>query len=82
MQILLAFAPFIVFAIIDRIAGSLAGLLAGAVVVLLLLGRDWLIKKHSPKILDIGYSRLVFWLVPVFLAGEAGVVGNRCSTLR
>lgn len=40
--ILLAFAPFIVFAVVDRIAGPLAGLTAGAIVALILLARDWL----------------------------------------
>jgi hypothetical protein len=52
MGILLAFAPFIVFAVVDRLVGSSAGLLAGAAVALLLLIHDWLIKKKSPKILE------------------------------
>lgn len=55
MQILLAFASFLVFAIVNRLAASsLAGLIAGAVVALLLLGRDLLIRKGSLKILDVG----------------------------
>jgi hypothetical protein len=55
MQILVAFAPFLAFAVVDRMAGSLAGLVAGA---LLLLGREALLRKHSPKILDIGTTIL------------------------
>jgi hypothetical protein len=79
MQILLAFAPFIVFAIIDRVAGSLAGLLAGAVVALLLLGRDWLIRKHSPKVLDIGTAVLFSGLSLYFLVAKPAwsVIGVR-----
>ena len=70
MLILLAFAPFIVFAIINRFAGSLAGLLAGAATALLLLVRDWLIKKHPPKILDIGTTVLFSGLSLYFLAAK------------
>lgn len=58
MQILLAFAPFIVFAVVDRLAGPSNGLIVGAVVALLLLGRDLLISKRAPKILDIGTAIL------------------------
>jgi hypothetical protein len=58
MQILLAFALFLVFAVIDRVGGSLPGLVAGAIIALLLLGREWLIQKRSPKILDIGTALL------------------------
>ena len=63
MGILLAFAPFIVFAIIDRVAGPLAGLIAGAVVALVLLARDWLVAGRSVKILDIGTTLLFAALV-------------------
>ncbi|HWA95487.1 MAG TPA: hypothetical protein VG844_12870 [Terracidiphilus sp.] len=54
MGILLAFAPFIVFAIVDRIAGPTAGLAAGAAASAILLIRDLLAKNRSPKILEIG----------------------------
>jgi hypothetical protein len=70
MGILLAFAPFIVFAVVDRLVGSSAGLLAGAAVALLLLIRDWLIKKRSPKILDIGTAVLFCGLSLYFLAAK------------
>jgi hypothetical protein len=75
MQILLAFAPFIVFAIVDRLAGSAAGLIGGAIVSLLLLGREWLIQKRSPKILDIGTAILFCGLAAyVFVAKPAWTV--------
>lgn len=40
MGILLAFAPFILFAILDRLVGALSGLIAAAVVAAILLLRD------------------------------------------
>lgn len=79
MHILLAFAPFIAFALIDRLVGSLAGLLAGAVIALLLLGRDWMVQKHSPKILDIGTALLFSGLLLYFLIAKPvwSVIGVR-----
>jgi hypothetical protein len=79
MQILLAFAPFLVFAVVDRLAGSTPGLIAGAVFALLLLGRDWLIQKRTPKILDIGTSVLFCGLAVFFLLGRPtwSVIGVR-----
>lgn len=70
MQILIAFAPFIVFAIVDRLAGSTRGLIAGAIVSLLLLVRDLLIQKRSPKILDIGTALLFCGLAVYFLVAK------------
>jgi hypothetical protein len=58
MGILLAFAPFIVFAAIDRLAGSTGGLVAGAVVALALLLRDRLTPGRRAKMLDIGTAIL------------------------
>jgi hypothetical protein len=52
--ILLAFAPFIVFALVDRLVGATEGLVAAAVVSAALLIRDWLTPGRSPKILEIG----------------------------
>lgn len=45
MGILLAFAPFVVFAIVDRFVGSTEGLVAGTVVSIGLLLRDVVSKK-------------------------------------
>jgi hypothetical protein len=54
MGILLAFAPFIVFAILDRLTGSNIGLAAGTATSAVLLLRDILAPNRSPKILEIG----------------------------
>jgi hypothetical protein len=51
---LLAFAPFIAFAIIDRLLGSVAGLCAGAAVAAAFLIRDLVVAGKTPKLLDIG----------------------------
>jgi hypothetical protein len=58
MGILLAFAPFIAFAVIDRMFGSTEGLLAGFAVSAALLVRDWLTPNRAPKILEIGTAIL------------------------
>jgi hypothetical protein len=54
MGILIAFAPFIVFAAVDRLIGSTEGLIAGALVSAALLVRDWMTPGRSPKVLEIG----------------------------
>ncbi len=54
MGILLAFAPFIVFAIIDRIGSSTEGLIAATLVSLALILRDCLTPGRVPKLLEIG----------------------------
>jgi hypothetical protein len=54
MGILLGFAPFVIFALVDRLAGSIPGLIAGAAVALLFLARDWMGHQKAPKVLEIG----------------------------
>jgi hypothetical protein len=54
MGILLAFAPFIVFALIDRLIGPTAGLAAGTLVSAALLLRDRLTPGRNLKILEAG----------------------------
>nr|WP_314073834.1 hypothetical protein [uncultured Roseococcus sp.] len=54
MSILLAFLPFLVFAVVDRTIGATEGLVAGAVTSLGMLARDVFIFRASPKILEIG----------------------------
>jgi hypothetical protein len=53
MGILLAFAPFIVFAVLDRIGGSTGALAAGAVVSAALILRD-LVRGRGMKLLEAG----------------------------
>ena len=54
MRVLLAFAPFIVFAVVDRIFGGTAGLVAGAAVSAALVLRDWIGASRAPKLLEPG----------------------------
>lgn len=54
MNILLALSPFVAFAVVDRLFGSIEGLVTGAAVSLILLARDFVTPKRSPKLLEIG----------------------------
>ena len=78
MGILLAFAPFLAFALVDRLVGSTAGLLAGVLVSATLLTRDTLMHR-TPKILEIGTLILFAGLAAyAVLVGQIGsVVGVR-----
>lgn len=58
MNLLIAFAPFIAFAVIDRLIGSVEGLIAGAIASIIIVGRDVSLGR-KPKILEIG-SVLLF----------------------
>jgi hypothetical protein len=54
MGVLLAFAPFILYVIVERVAGIRAGLVTAAVAAAGLLLRDALSRERKPKILEIG----------------------------
>lgn len=54
---LLAFAPFIAFAVIDRLVGPMEGMFAGLAVSAALLIRDWS-QGRGPKVLEIGTAAL------------------------
>ncbi len=54
MSMLLAFAPFIVFALFDRLLGVVPALSAAALVSALFLVRDWLTPGRTVKVLEIG----------------------------
>jgi hypothetical protein len=54
MNILLAFSPFIVFVVLQRLIGIETGLLGAAAMSLLLLARDAVIRRKMPKVLEIG----------------------------
>lgn len=75
MSLLLAFLPFLVFAVIDRFVGPTEALLLAALVSFVLLLRDWFILGKMPKILDIGttilFSGLALYAV---LGGPMGSV--------
>ncbi len=53
MGILLAFAPFVTFALVDRLLGAQEGLVAAALVSAALLIRDRLNPGRSPKLLEV-----------------------------
>jgi hypothetical protein len=79
MAILLAFAPFIAFALVDRLMGPTEGLSAGAVVSVVFLVRDWVISKRSVTILKVGTALLFCGLTFYAVLGAATrfVVGVR-----
>jgi hypothetical protein len=79
MGTLLAFAPFIAFAVVDRVFGSAEGLSAGFIVSAVLLIRDWLSPKRAPKVLEIGTAILFGGLAAyALLANPAwSIVGVR-----
>jgi hypothetical protein len=58
MGMLLAFAPFIAFAVVDRLISSTQGLIAGAAASVVLPLRDWIGRHSKPKILEIGTAIL------------------------
>ena len=57
MGMLLAFAPFIAFAVVERLASPTEGLVAGALVATCLLLRD-LIRGKTAKVLEVGTAIL------------------------
>lgn len=69
MGILLAFAPFLAFALIDRLVGPIEGLWAGTLAAAALLGRDLITAGRTPKILEIGTLLLFGGLAVYALLG-------------
>ena len=79
MGILLAFAPFIVFAVLDRFTGPLWSLAAGTAVSAVLLLRDVLRPGRQPKLLEIG-TFLLFGGLTVYMllrGSSLSVIGVR-----
>jgi hypothetical protein len=79
MGILLAFAPFIAFALVARLVGPTQGLLAGVIVSVTLLVRDWVRPGRMPKILEIGTALLFGGLALYAVVGKPtwSVIGVR-----
>lgn len=79
MGILLAFAPFIAFAVVDRLVGPTEGLVAGALVSLVLSARDAFATGRSPKVLEIGTAVLFCALAAYAVVGHPAwsVIGVR-----
>jgi len=79
MGILLAFAPFFVFAVVDRLWGSTQGLVAGAATSAILVLRDWKRSRGNPKVLEVG-TLILFGGLAVYGAlssGAASIMGVR-----
>jgi hypothetical protein len=79
MGILLAFAPFIGFALVDRLVGATPGLFTGAIVSAALLVRDWTTPGRAPKVLEIGTALLFGGLALYAVLGQPtwSVIGVR-----
>ncbi|RAI59060.1 hypothetical protein [Roseicella frigidaeris] len=80
MAILLAFSPFLAFALLDRLAGPTPGLVAGAFVAAGLLLRDRLAGR-APKLLELG-TMLLFGalaLIALVLRPDWSVIGVRLA---
>lgn len=65
MNMLLAFAPFIAFVVIERLVGVPAGLAAGAIVAAVLLVRDLATPGRHVKLLETG-TVLLFGALTVY----------------
>jgi hypothetical protein len=70
MGMLLAFSPFVFFAVLSKLVGTEAGLLAGAIVAALLLARDRMRGKQA-KVLELGTVALF-----AVLAGWVAIAGS------
>jgi hypothetical protein len=79
MAILLAFAPFIAFALAATFIGSAQGLVCGALVAAGLLLRDRLMKGKAVKVLEVGTFLLFGALALFVLLGDSrwSVIGVR-----
>jgi hypothetical protein len=68
MNILLGFAPYIVFFLLMQAVSIAAGLWAALIVAVLNAGRDW-VRTGSPKVLELG--TIVLFAVPaIFTTAE------------
>jgi hypothetical protein len=74
MGMLLAFAPFIVFALADRFIGPMQALLAAAAVSAALVARDALTPGRTPKTLEVG-ALLLFAGLALY-AALGGPIGS------
>jgi hypothetical protein len=74
MNMMLAFAPFIVFALVDRVADPTAGLITGALVSAALNLKDFLTPGHVPKILEMGTFVLFGGLASYAVLGDGAAL--------
>jgi hypothetical protein len=65
MTILLGFAPFLVFIVLERTVGFELGLRGAAATALLLLLRDVVMRHRRPKVLELG-TFILFCLLAIY----------------
>ena len=68
---MLAFAPFVAFALVEKLLGPLAGLAAGALVSIALLLRDRLLGERELNILEAGGALMFSGLAILAWTGDA-----------
>ncbi|HVZ85903.1 MAG TPA: hypothetical protein VHG72_02985 [Polyangia bacterium] len=68
MSLLIGFAPFAAFALLERMGGTVAGLASAAAVSLAVLLRDVLIRRRPAKLLELGSLVLFGGLAAVTVA--------------
>jgi hypothetical protein len=71
MNMMIAFAPFAAFAVVEHLAGALPGLCAAALVSALLLVRDVLSPRRGVKLLELGSLFLFSGLAVIAAATDA-----------
>jgi hypothetical protein len=80
MGMLLAFAPFIVFAVLDHLVGPAGALTAGSAVSAALIMRDLIRLDRDPKILEVG-TFFLFGVLAMFVLvqgnADVSVIGVR-----
>jgi hypothetical protein len=82
MKILTAFAPFIAFAVVDRLVGPTEGLAVGAATSAILVARDLLSAQRSVKMLELATALLFAGLTAWSIVGhsaQSSVIGVRLS---
>jgi hypothetical protein len=77
--ILLTFAPFIVFAVVNMVIGATGGLILGALVAVVLLVRDLITPGRTPKLIEVGTALLFTGLALYAILGASSlsVIGVR-----
>jgi len=72
MSILIALLPFLVFALVEQLAGVLAGVISGAAMALSLCMRDWLGSRRRSGVLEMTsltlFGALLAYALSVFPA--------------
>jgi hypothetical protein len=83
MKILTAFAPFIAFAVVDRLVGPTEGLAVGTATSAILVARDLLTPKRDVKLLEFATALLFAGLTLFSIFSDSGasssVIGVRLS---